>query len=230
MKPAQYVPSTRTPLRFGMWIQRRDAENAEISAEKQRHVRSKEYVSPVPVSASTEDREPAASVDFDLVFSALPLRSLRLCVENTFRMVTASLLLAMAAGCGYHVSGHGDMLPKTIHTIAIPAFGNVTSRRHNDLLALAPGGLGIGQHRQPPGQWLVSGLVVHQAPRGLHQRGAHPRVAVLVDGPLKAPLGRAVFPGTHSGVTGHLPPIVKPVPVPHFSLQHFIGQFTQTHR
>ena len=40
----------------------------------------------------------------------------------------ASLLLALTAGCGYHVSGHGDMLPKTIHTIAIPAFGNLTSR------------------------------------------------------------------------------------------------------
>ena len=128
MRLAPYVPATGTPLRFGMWIQRRDAENAEISAEKQRHVRSKEYVSPVPVGASTEDREPAASVDFTLVSSALPLRSLRLCVENTFRMVTASLLLALTAGCGYHVSGHGDMLPKTIKTIAIPAFGNRTAR------------------------------------------------------------------------------------------------------
>src|ERR1035438_7846428 len=48
--------------------------------------------------------------------------------QHTFRMVTASLLLALTAGCGYHVSGHGDMLPKTIHTIAIPAFGNVTAR------------------------------------------------------------------------------------------------------
>jgi outer membrane lipopolysaccharide assembly protein LptE/RlpB len=32
------------------------------------------------------------------------------------------------AGCGYHVSGHSDLLPKTIHTIAIPAFGNLTAR------------------------------------------------------------------------------------------------------
>ena len=31
-------------------------------------------------------------------------------------------------GCGYHVSGHGDMMPKTIKTIAIPAFSNRTSR------------------------------------------------------------------------------------------------------
>jgi hypothetical protein len=30
--------------------------------------------------------------------------------------------------CGYHVSGHADLLPKNIKTIAIPAFGNVTVR------------------------------------------------------------------------------------------------------
>ena len=47
--------------------------------------------------------------------------------ESTF-LAMASLLLALTAGCGYHVSGHGDMLPKTIQTIAIPAFGNVTPR------------------------------------------------------------------------------------------------------
>jgi hypothetical protein len=29
-------------------------------------------------------------------------------------------------GCGYHVSGQGELLPKTIKTIAIPAFGNAT--------------------------------------------------------------------------------------------------------
>src|SRR3954453_13841032 len=39
-----------------------------------------------------------------------------------------AMLLALAAGCGYHVSGHGDMMPKTIKTIAIPAFGNLTTR------------------------------------------------------------------------------------------------------
>jgi hypothetical protein len=38
------------------------------------------------------------------------------------------MLIAALAGCGYHISGHGDMLPKTIRTIAIPAFGNVTAR------------------------------------------------------------------------------------------------------
>jgi outer membrane lipopolysaccharide assembly protein LptE/RlpB len=32
------------------------------------------------------------------------------------------------AGCGYHTAGHADLLPKNIKTIAIPAFGNVTTR------------------------------------------------------------------------------------------------------
>ena len=37
-------------------------------------------------------------------------------------------LLAAAAGCGYHVSGTTDLLPKTIHSIAIPAFENQSAR------------------------------------------------------------------------------------------------------
>jgi hypothetical protein len=40
------------------------------------------------------------------------------------------------AGCGYHVGGHTNLLPKTIKTIAVPAFGNVTpSNRLAVLLA-----------------------------------------------------------------------------------------------
>jgi hypothetical protein len=34
----------------------------------------------------------------------------------------------LAGGCGYHTGGKGDLLPKKIKTIAIPAFGNVTTR------------------------------------------------------------------------------------------------------
>jgi outer membrane lipopolysaccharide assembly protein LptE/RlpB len=53
---------------------------------------------------------------------------------------TSSLLLCSAAlmmsSCGYHVSGKGDMLPKTLRTIAIPAFGNASTRyKLTDLLA-----------------------------------------------------------------------------------------------
>jgi outer membrane lipopolysaccharide assembly protein LptE/RlpB len=39
------------------------------------------------------------------------------------------LLLALAlaaAGCGYHVGGHSDLIPRDIKTIAIPAFTNAT--------------------------------------------------------------------------------------------------------
>ncbi|HKE23252.1 MAG TPA: LPS assembly lipoprotein LptE [Bryobacteraceae bacterium] len=39
------------------------------------------------------------------------------------------LVLALLTGCGYHVTGHGDTLPKTLNTIAIPAFGNTTTRQ-----------------------------------------------------------------------------------------------------
>jgi hypothetical protein len=47
----------------------------------------------------------------------------------------AGIAVALAAAgaslgpsCGYHVAGHADLMPKTIKTIAIPAFGNVTTR------------------------------------------------------------------------------------------------------
>ena len=38
------------------------------------------------------------------------------------------LLVAACAGCGYHVAGRADLLPKHIKTIAIPAFANNTAR------------------------------------------------------------------------------------------------------
>jgi len=37
------------------------------------------------------------------------------------------LFSAFATGCGYHVAGHSDSLPKSIHTIAVPAFENKTT-------------------------------------------------------------------------------------------------------
>jgi hypothetical protein len=37
--------------------------------------------------------------------------------------MTASLV-----SCGYHVGGKADLVPKSIETISIPAFGNVTTR------------------------------------------------------------------------------------------------------
>jgi Lipopolysaccharide-assembly len=42
--------------------------------------------------------------------------------------------------CGYHVAGKADLVPKDVHTIAIPAFANATVRyRLTDLLPEAIG-------------------------------------------------------------------------------------------
>jgi outer membrane lipopolysaccharide assembly protein LptE/RlpB len=43
--------------------------------------------------------------------------------------VMATFLAAISlAGCGYHVGGRADLLPSTLHTIAIPAFANASPR------------------------------------------------------------------------------------------------------
>jgi outer membrane lipopolysaccharide assembly protein LptE/RlpB len=39
----------------------------------------------------------------------------------------ALTLAFLMAGCGYHVAGRGDALPKTIHVIAVPALENATN-------------------------------------------------------------------------------------------------------
>ena len=47
-------------------------------------------------------------------------------------MKSTLLLLAgvavLTAGCGYRVSGHTNLVPKNIKTIAVPAFANATTR------------------------------------------------------------------------------------------------------
>jgi outer membrane lipopolysaccharide assembly protein LptE/RlpB len=40
---------------------------------------------------------------------------------------TALLLGGVMSGCGYHVAGRSDALPKSIHVIAVPALENKTS-------------------------------------------------------------------------------------------------------
>jgi hypothetical protein len=52
-------------------------------------------------------------------------------IAHTRRTALAAVaLLAVSAlsSCGYHVAGRGDLMPKTVRTIAIPAFGNLTTR------------------------------------------------------------------------------------------------------
>lgn len=39
-----------------------------------------------------------------------------------------ALALCALAGCGYHVGGRADLLPSSLRTIAIPAFGNASPR------------------------------------------------------------------------------------------------------
>ena len=45
-----------------------------------------------------------------------------------FCAVAMALAASFATGCGYQIGGHGDLMPSTVKTIAIPAFGNVTTR------------------------------------------------------------------------------------------------------
>ncbi|HXB66976.1 MAG TPA: LPS assembly lipoprotein LptE [Candidatus Acidoferrales bacterium] len=42
------------------------------------------------------------------------------------RLAALALALALGAGCGYHVSGHGDLMPKTVKTIAVMPFNNLS--------------------------------------------------------------------------------------------------------
>ena len=44
------------------------------------------------------------------------------------RQALSAAFLILACSCGYHVGGRADLLPKTVHTIAIPAFTNITTR------------------------------------------------------------------------------------------------------
>ncbi len=54
------------------------------------------------------------------------------------RLALCASLLSLT-NCGYHVSGHSDLLPATVKTIAIPAFTNITGRYR--LTELLPGAL-----------------------------------------------------------------------------------------
>ena len=49
-------------------------------------------------------------------------------VRATLGAVSILLLTLGVSSCGYHVAGQADLVPKTVHTIAIPAFTNTTTR------------------------------------------------------------------------------------------------------
>lgn len=58
---------------------------------------------------------------------ATPARRRELAMARPLPLVVA-LLLSGLVGCGYKTGGKGETLPATLHTIAIPAFRNVTTK------------------------------------------------------------------------------------------------------
>jgi RNase P/RNase MRP subunit p29 len=46
------------------------------------------------------------------------------------RAATVIVAAALASSCGYHLAGHGDLLPKTIKTVAVPAFANGSTTQY----------------------------------------------------------------------------------------------------
>ncbi len=49
-------------------------------------------------------------------------------MHSSNKALLGAVLTVSLGGCGYHVAGKADLVPKSIHTIAIPAFNNVTTR------------------------------------------------------------------------------------------------------
>ena len=47
--------------------------------------------------------------------------------ENTAMLGMSVALFLASAGCGYHLAGRSDSLPKSIHVIAVPPLENKTS-------------------------------------------------------------------------------------------------------
>ena len=59
----------------------------------------------------------------------------------TRRVLAAAGVVALGAvSCGYHVSGHGNLVPKTVKTIAVMPFNNITVRYQ--LARLLPADIG----------------------------------------------------------------------------------------
>lgn len=85
----------------------------------------------------------------------LPWRSrvLRVCVQGA-RSGSLTSLIAICgalASCGYHVAGKADLVPKDVHTIAIPPFTNATVHyKLNDSLPEAIGREFITRTRYKP--------------------------------------------------------------------------------
>jgi hypothetical protein len=52
----------------------------------------------------------------------------RINTKEHWFIISFACFCLTASACGYHVAGKADLVPKSVHTIAIPAFTNVTVR------------------------------------------------------------------------------------------------------
>ena len=59
-------------------------------------------------------------------------------MKLAWRIASVALAIGAFSSCGYHVTGTTNLLPKTVQTIAIPAFSNITTGyKVTDLLSEA---------------------------------------------------------------------------------------------
>ena len=42
----------------------------------------------------------------------------------------AAVIAVITSGCGYHLAGRAELLPKTIKTVAVPAFTNSATTQY----------------------------------------------------------------------------------------------------
>ncbi len=65
---------------------------------------------------------------------------LRFCLRRTLAIGLCMAAYAALAGCGYHVGGQADLIPKSVKTICIPPFKNRT--KHYRLIDTLPNAIG----------------------------------------------------------------------------------------
>ncbi|HEV3149595.1 MAG TPA: LptE family protein [Acidobacteriaceae bacterium] len=54
-------------------------------------------------------------------------------MPRAFRLLSASAVLLLATGCGYHTLGSATHIPADVHTIAVPFFDNRTQFSHTEV-------------------------------------------------------------------------------------------------
>ena len=54
-------------------------------------------------------------------------------MPRVFRLPSASAVLLLATGCGYHTLGSAAHIPEDVHTIVVPFFDNRTQFSHTEV-------------------------------------------------------------------------------------------------